>query len=202
MNRIIKFLAFAAFGLTQSPSSYAQTVLRLNREQLQGFSTRIRGMVGASELMMNTRTSQAVREAIADTIVAILDTNQPELESFSVSSALTVLSLAAHSENQQINATGWSRLVALALGAEQRHARAIALSVIARPIDRTRGAPILKQIAESPLDNAPEAVRILGGGYGDIGVSTLRQIFLEGSARNEEARKWVSSYALYYKWTR
>ncbi len=179
----------------------AQQVLRLPTARQTAFVARVGGIRGAREMMLAKPTSQVVREAVADTLVAIanLGSETPEL---SATNALAALLLTAGSDMPGVSEIGRSRFIRMALDGNTLLVRMNAVTMLGTLDDHAKGASALKKVATSRSDVAKEAVRILGLSYGPIGVSTLREIFDATSAIDPEAAGWVGHFAQRYKWTR
>lgn len=202
MKRVSNVIAVTIFALVHPWSVSAQQIIRAERRQLDSFAVKIRGMPGAVESISAARTPKVVRDAVMDSVVAILNLKDPESAAMPRSEALSVMLLAADSKNADIATGALNRLTGLALDAETPAMRLNGLSAVASFKDRTKSVPILKRIATSNSSVASDAVQILGASYGAIGLTTLKQIYLEKSAKNKEAQDWVESYAARYKWTR
>ena len=184
--------------------SQSQEVLRLPKERITAFVTRIGGMNGARATILAKPTSQFVREAVADSVVAIANYLPPgsELPELSAADAFGVLLGVARSDVPGVSEIGYSRLIRMALNGNTPLVRMTAITMLAMLDDKVKGASALKTVATSRSDAAPEAVRILGSSYGPVGVSTLRGIFSENSAVDKEAAGVVGAFAKRYKWSR
>lgn len=182
----------------------SQELPRLPKEQLTAFVTRIGGMNRAREIILAKTTSQSVREAVADSLVAIANslTSESETRALSRAAALAALMLVARSDVPGVSEIGLSRFIRMALNGSTPLVRMNDVTGLGMFDDKKKGASALKTVATSRSDAAAEAVRILGSSYGPIGVSTLRGIFYENSAVDQEAAGVVAAFAIRYKWTR
>lgn len=182
----------------------SQTLLRLPKEQLTAFVTHVGGMDGARAIILAKTTSQSVREAVADSLVAIVNstTGESETHALSPSDALAALMTVAESDVSDVSEIGWNHFISMALNGSTLLVRMNAVTMLGMLDDKVNGASALKMVATSRSDAATEAVLILGSSYGAIGVSTLRGIFHENSAVDKVAAGAIGNFAKRYKWTR
>jgi len=201
MTRTRLFTLCAALALAIPSSICAQELLSLQSGQINRFASRVRGSRGAWESIVSARTPKLVREAIADTLTAIL--NAPPTDSLLISQpdALAALLGVASSIKADVSEIGWNRLTMLAMSGRSHLTRLNAATLIAMHENRTRGASVLKRIATSKNSVAVNALDMLTG-MGETGNAALRQIFLEDSAVDDNARKFLSRLATRKKWVR
>lgn len=202
MIRASKLIAIVTIALAQSQQLPAQQIIQAERAQLTAFAEKIRGMTGAVETIASPRATKSVRDAIMDSVVAILNLKDPEVAAMPRSDALSVILLASESKNADVATGALNRLAMLALEAATPTMRLNGLSLVASNKDQSKAIPMLKRIATSNSSVAADAVQILGASKGPIGLATVQQIFVENSAKNSEAREWVQSYATRFMWKR
>lgn len=194
---------FGAMLLVLPSMLVAQVIPRIQSEQLTTFSARIGGRDGALKLLENSTISSLERDAIADSVTALLNSPRNKVpRGFSHEDGLTVLSAMADSKRPGNAAAARSRLVSLAMRADDYGMRLNGVSLISQMRDSVQGVKLLREIATSETDVAERAVGILGGQSGVMGVAALREIFQANSATNAQARGRINAYARYFKWQR